>query len=375
MYKQVEVLRRGATFVRNSTYQIDLPKSGFLSALYLEISADCVSGATLADPKWRLFDHLGTVEVIGNGATVIKSANFVNMHFWNWLRQGIVPPHFWRNYATNTQFEHLLIPFGRFFGDPIFGLDLSKWDSVELKVTNSATSAYYGADLSISVFETWLRDHPAGFAGYLRDELWREWKTVQNETKYLELPVEYPIADILLRAMPATTAGASATGYANLMYDIDFSVEGGTKQVYKGRLGELGVLNHLERGAEVLTGGHFDVTADNAIDIGIGRVFGWAGISGSKDGAVSIVIPTVEADSTSNTLKPEAREADSPVHFLFRGYGYQNHAWLWHSPNLLEEELLNPAQYSDIRLNIQTRDAASAASGTNQVLLSRVVPR
>lgn len=373
MFWQHEYLREGATMTRGQTYRIDLPETGLVSGLMLKVSANCTSGATLADPKWRLLDFLPTIEVIGNGATVIKSLSAKHLHFLSWLHQGIVPPHFWRNYATNTQFDYIPILFGRGLFDPTYGLDLSRWDNVELRVTNDASATYYGTDLSVSIMQYFLRGAGGGFQGYLRSELWRQWATVQNETRYFILPTEYPITGLYLRALPAVTAGMSDTGFSNLMADIDLSVGGGATKLYKGGLDDLVVSNYLERGAEVITSGLADLTADKGVDVGVGRMFGWSTTSGSKDGAVSAVIPTMIADATDNTISFEAGEADSPVEFMTRGMAYQNMAYLLHDQDLSPDWTLDPKRDGETRLNITTANSATAAGGTDEIVLERLV--
>ncbi len=375
MYKQLEYLREGVTATRGQTYRIDLPESGLLSAIFLKVEAPCTSGATLADELWRLQDHLGALEVIGNGATVIKSAEFKHFDFLNWLRNRVSPIHAWRNYATNTQFEYLPILFGRSLYDKDYGLDLSKWDNVEFRLTNSSSATYHGSDLTLSLLLAYWREHSGGFRGYLRTEEWREWTTVQNETKYFTLPTEFPISGVYLRALPDTTTGKADTNGANCMHDIDFSMGGGTKRIYKGGLDDLALLNYYEHQGELIVSGMADVNADRGISVSLLRALGWSGISASKDGAVSTTDVTMEADDTDGTVSFEAREADSPIAFMVRGYGYQNMAWLWHSQECNPEDLLDPASAGEIRLNIATRDAAASADGTNQVVLERVVIR
>lgn len=373
MYKQNEYLRENAAMTVGQTFRIDLPKTGHLSSLYLKFGGTCVSGATATADPWRLQDHLGLIEVIANGATVIKSYSFKEAQFLCWLRQGIVPPHFWRNYAANTQEEHLMVLFGREHGDPDYGLDLSRYNSVELRITNSASATYYTGDLTVSIMQTFLRDHAAGFRGYLRTEEWRNWTSVSDQTDYYVLPTEYPIAGLYLRSLPEVSAGVAETGWYNQMDDIDFSVKGGVERVYKGGLDDLSVLNWLERGAEVITGGQLYKTADYGADLSVGRPFNVATGSGSKDGAVSAVIPTIEADLTINTIKPEAYEADAPIYFMARGLGYQCMAWLWHNHNLDADRLLDPGTYGEMRLNTHTRSGAGYAGGTLQIVLERLV--
>jgi hypothetical protein len=373
MYKQYEYLREAVTMTRNQTYKLDLPKSGMLSSILFKVEAACASGATLAGGNWRLLDFLGKLEVIANGSTIVKSLDVKHCHFLTWLHQGIVPPAFWRNYATNTQFEYFLVNFGRFMGDKEFGLDLGKYDSVEIRLTNSATATYYGTDLTLSMHQVYMRDLQGAFKGHIRSEEWRKWTTVQNGTEYMILPIEYPISTLAIQCVPAATAGMFDTNPQNLAYDIELSKAGGTKRIFKGGMDDLLVLNYLDRGAEVFTSGIADFTADKGLDTGIARMFGWAAVSGSKDGAVSAVVPTMLADATDGTISFEAREADSPVEFMVRGMGYMDFAWLLHNPDLANEDMIDPKVDGECRLNVQTRDAAASASGTNTVLLERIV--
>ncbi len=373
MYYQYEYLREGVTMTLGQTYKIDLPEQGLVSGIFLKLSAPCTSGATLADELWRLQDHLGTLEVIANGATIIKSAPWKVFEAIQRLKTKVSPLNAWRNYATNTQFEYLLLPFGRYLWDKEFGLDLAKYDNVEFRLTNSSSATYHSDNITASILLAYMRENPGGFRGHIRTELWREWTTVANEIKYHTLPTEFPYAGIHLRALPDTTTGKADTGFANLMTDIDFKIGGGTKQVFKGGLDDLALIKHYEGGVEGLVSGMADVTADKGIGVSLGRVLGWSGISGSKDGAVSTVDITMEADATDGTISFEAREADSPIEFILRGYAYQHMVPLFFSPNLDPDTLLVPTQAGEMTLNIQTANAASAADGTNQIILERVV--
>lgn len=373
MYTQFEYLRENVTMVRGQTYRIDLPKDGLLSGILIKLSAPCTSGATLADPKWRLRDHFGLLEVIGNGATVIKSANLVHFDYLAWLRGKTPRAHQWRNYATNTQFEYIWVGFGRKPGDTEIGLDLSKWSNVEFRLTNSASATYYGADITASLLLVYVRENPGGFRGFLRTELWRTWTTVSDETKYLELPNEFPISGVYLRCLPDDTSGVMDTGFANLADDIDFKTAGGTKTLYKGGLDDLAILNYYTDEAIGLVGGHADINADVGVPVSLGRVFGRATASGSLDGAVSATIPTIKGDTTDGDFVAEAREADSPIEFIFMGYAFEYMSHLWHSENLEAGSLLDPKSMGVTELNIHTRSGAAYADGTNDVVLERLV--
>lgn len=372
MYFQDEFLRESDTMTRNSTYRILLPEQGLLSSLLLRLQANCTSGATLADPLWRIQDHISLIEVIGNGATVIKSFTFKHAAFLNWLHQGVVPPANWRNYATNTQREYVQLLFGNKHKSLTHGLDLGKWDSVELRVTNTATATYYGTDFTITSLGTYLRDASGFPGGYIRSELWRQWTTVVGQTVYTILPSEFPISVIGLRALPHATNGLSDDNFYDLMDDVDFSIAGGTKRVFKGHMSSLNALRYLDCGYPVLTSGLVDATADRGVDFGIGASFGWATTPSSKDGTVSTNVGTEVSDATTSTVSFEARQADHPVEFIHMGMGFQNTVPLVDVEDLNPDLMVDPKRDGECRLNIQTL-ATSTAGGTNEIILERVV--
>jgi hypothetical protein len=368
MKLQRTYVREGVTMPLGQTYQIDLPKTGMLSSLLLKVQGSTVSGASAADPKWRLIDFLTLIEVIGNGSTVIKSFLAKSCQYEEFLRTGVVPTHKWRNYATNTQMEFIHLLFGRSIGDTDYGLDLSMWNSVTLKITNIGSATFYGADLSLSMLATYLINPSGGFKGYLRTETFQEWTTVADATNYLILPSEYPIAGIFLRALPDVTTGMQKTGFA-----IDFTIGGGQTQLYEGGLDDLLIENRQEQGLNVLTAGEAYVTADKGIATGIGNMFGWSGIAGSHAGVVSTVVPTMLGDATDGTVSFEAYTADVPIEFMAMGNGYHQHAYLHFNKGLDPNFMVDPKVDGEVRLNIHTKNDANAAGGTNDVILERLV--
>jgi hypothetical protein len=375
MYKQLEYLREGVTGTLGQTFRIDLPETGLLTAMFLKVSANATSGAFAALDAWRLQDYLTTLEVIGNGATVIKSADFKHFDFLNWLRNKVNPLHAWRNYGANTQFEYVPILFGRSLYDKDYGLDLSKWDNVEFRLTNSSSATYHSTDLTISLLLAYWREHSGGFRGYLRTEKWREWTTVSDEWKYFTLPTEFPISGVYLRALPDFTTGVPDSNGANGMYDIDFSKAGGTKRLFVGGLDDLALMNYYELGGSLIVPGQPYINADQGVQWSMLRSLGWATATTTKDGAVATTFPTMASDLTDGSMKYEDYEADRPIATLVQGYGYQHMGWLWHSQDCNSEDLLDPAEAGEVRLNIHTRSGAAYADGTNQVVLERVVNR
>jgi len=376
MYWQPYLLRRDDSMTFNSTYRLDMPKAGVVGSIFLMLSSDQVSGLAQTGGKWRLADYIDKIELIGNGATVIMSLTGFQAQALAFYDQGIVSPDVIRNYASNTQFARFLLNFGRVMTDPDLALDLSKWDNVELRITNSATSSYFKT--SIAVTTILLQQRPSSQArslGYLKKEIWRSWTTVQNAWEYLELPVENVIRRILLQAIPAydSTSHAADTGFTNVVYDIQHYLLTGEQEVFIGRASDLALLNYLYYGKDVLAHGHPYVDAQKYLPTGVGYPFAHVATVGSYAGAVETVIETLISGQTADTVGFESGVGAGPDEMLIKGYGYHDTLMLNHDWDSDPNTWLNPNQMKQVLLNLHTRDSSSADNGTIYVVLDRLV--
>lgn len=374
MYIQREYVREGASMTLNDTYKQDLPEHGFLSSLLIRISGNQISGYGQGAHDWRIIDEISKISILANGATIIKSLTGYQVQALAFYDQGVLPPGSWRNYAANTQFEYLLINFGRYMGDTEIGLDLGAYENVELQITNTATASDF-TSLSVSVLGVYVRGaQPGQFKGYLRTEEWKSWTTVSDETKYNDMPVELRIRRIMLQAIPDQDADFNnESDMSNLMDDIDLSLETGQVRVYKGGLDDLMRDNYLNTGKPVITGGMSYMLADDGIDTGVGRAFTFLGASVSKDGAGSSTVPTFAADELSGTIKPETYEADSPINFLSIGMAPFYTAVFDFDLGWDFNNWLDPNTKRTVKLDIHTRSGASYADGRNAIVLDRFV--
>lgn len=374
MFWQREYLRENVAMTLNSTYRLELPDHGLLGSLLLRISGSQVSGYGQGMADWRIIDRITKLEVILNGSTICKSIPGYIAQALAVFDQGVMPPDTWRNYATNTQFCYILINFGRKLFDPGMMLDLSQFHDVELRVTNDATSSQF-SDLTISVLAEWLREGGAvPLGGYMRTEEWRSWTTVAAETKYLELPTEWLIRRIILQAIPAIDSDfVEKTNMANLMETIKLALHTGEKLVYEGGIDDIMRENFLHYGKEYLVACQPYMLADDGVDLSLGYVIGAVGGAGSQDGAGAATVATIESGRTSFTQKPETYEADSPINLIARGISPYLTVLL---PFDLQDDpttWLDPAARATVKLDITTRNASSAADGTNKVILDRFV--
>lgn len=374
MFLQREYVRENASMTLNETYKLDLPEHGLLTSLLIRISGNEISGYGNAAHDWRIIDEISKVAVFVNGATVCKSLTGYQVQALAYYDQGVIPPGDWRNYASNTQFEYLLVNFGRYMGDPDFGLDLSKFANVELQITNTATSSDF-TSLTVSVLGIYLRAAPSGqFKGYLRTEEWRAWTTVSDDTKYNDLPVEHLIRRILLQAIPDQDANfVNETNMANLMDDIDLGLDTGQIRVFKGGIDDLMRENYLDTGKPVIVGGQVYQTADKGVDLSLGRSIMFVHGSVSKDGAASATLPSLTADELSGTITPETFEADSPINVLSVGFAPFYTAQFDFNLGWDVQNWLDPNARKTVKLDIHTRSGATYADGRNAIVLDRLV--
>lgn len=377
MYWQREYLRESSIWPRDATWREDLPKEGLLGSMLFRVSVAGVSGAFNQVDKKRIIDYISKIEVIGNGSTVIKDLTGQVASAIVFYDQGISNPDYYHTYATGTKWCHLLLNFGRKLFDKTMGLDLSKWANVELRMTNDASSTYFGANPALSVLCYYLRDAPAGqFPGYLRTEEWRKWTTVQNETQYLELPTENLIRRILMQLWPAQdSSDISKTAMWNLADSVQLSLKTGQLRVWDAGIDDLMWENLYDYGKEALSQFYMYSDADYGVRTGLGYVLMATPGAGTQDGAVATAVPTLEGRRTDNTQKPENYEADTLIATLLRGLAPENViTWRFDQPDV-PDSYLDPDANKTIKLDVHTRDIADAASGTIRVMLDRYVQR
>lgn len=372
---ELKYLRDAKSLTRNDTFKVDLPNAGLLSGLYLHFSGGQQSGHGQSGGKWRLLDYLTQLRVVGDGSEIIASYSPKIAHALAFFDQGDTPPTVWRNYASETQFEEVSMCFGRKLGDRELGLDLSKFNSVELEITNDATSTEFQDTLAVSI--AMVLHHPAinppTFQGHLRKESWREWTTVQDAWEYLEIPTSHKLRRILLRCLPDKTTGLDDTIFHNQADDIKLAVQTGAMEVLRVGLDDLARLNAIQYGLvlQSIQGQYW--SADAAHEIGVGYWTGMGAVAGARDGAAAATNVTVNQGDTGGTPRFETYEGDSPVPMIVRGYAPHYCAVVYQSDPDDPMMYLDPAALATVQLDIHTRNAAAAAAGTNEVVLERLV--
>jgi len=379
MFWQREILRSGVSMTFAKTYELDLPKSGQLGSLVLYLRSNETGAGFLTAVAWRLLDYISKIEVIGDGAEVIKSFDGRQALASAYFDDGVLATSMWRHYSSTPHRQFIPIHFGRFLQDELYGLDLSRFNQVTLKITNTATATEFTTDITLDVIAYWVREGAGAFAGYFREEEWKVWAPVAAAIEYNDLPVALPIRRILLRNRPGVDSADAKNNSSmhRLMSDIDFTFRTGQVRVYKGSLEQLGHLSILELGRYAETMTHIDRTDEYGYEVGVGYVQHGVVAEGSQTATPSATSSVGSGDVQDSAQEVRVRTVDQPLQGLWRGHGMLHNLPLWFARRPDLSDMLNPEAEKVVKLDA-TCQSGTTVSGTtaaaeSAIVLSRLV--
>jgi len=380
MFWQRELIRDSISKTFNQTYELDLPKTGLLGSLLLYIRSNAIESPLLTARKWRLIDYISKIEVVGNGSTVIKSFDGPEALAAAFHDEGgQETPSMWRTYSTTPQRQFILLNFGRFLRDELYGLDLSRFDQVTLKITNDATSTQFSTDITLSILAYWLREGAAAFGGYFREEVWKSWAPVAAAVEYSDLPTELMIRRILLEARPGVDSADAKNNSSmhRLMNPIKFTLRTGQVLVFEGPLEVLGHASVLEMGRFAETRGAVVRTVGYGFECGVGYVIQNLGYGTADADSITTALANMRKDIQDSAQEVGNNPANGPLAWVTRGHGYMHTVPLWAARKPDLSDMLDPAADKTAKLDI-TCQSGTTVSGTdraarNAIILSRLV--
>lgn len=379
MFTQKEMIRDGVSMPFGQTYELELPSSGLLQGLILYLRSTAVSNAFLTVRKWRLIDYISKIEIIGDGSEVIKSFDgrqALASAFYDDFR---LPVNMWRTYATTPQRQFIPINFGRAVMDELYGLDLSRFKHVVIKITNDASSTYFATDITLSVMGLWLRDAPTAFSGYLREEEFKTWAPVADAWEYNELPALLPIRRILLRGRSGVDAADAKnnSSFHRLMDDIEFTFRSGQVRVYRGDLEMLGHVSVMEMPCEAEARFKVDRTQAYGFELDIGYVTECVAAGAADSDGQSSALANARMDVQDSAQESGYRPANGNLQGVARGHGFGHCVPIWYARKPGLEDLLIPADVGSVDLNIHCQSGTTVSGDSqlaqNAIILSRLV--
>jgi hypothetical protein len=190
-----------------ATRRVPLPRTGVLSGIELRLA--CTNGATSG--LERLFDSVDRVEVVADGSNTLFSLEGTELYRWAHAIIGKEPAHVWDEGPGVVQRLTLPVLFGRAFGDDEWGLDLSQFRDVELRVQYSPTIAATGFVTGTFQIHAvmWIADNPnnqPGVRGYIRTTQVKAFTTAASGDDITELARRYSYLDMLVYCREAAIA-------------------------------------------------------------------------------------------------------------------------------------------------------------------------
>lgn len=134
--EQSVIMSREAQTSDTALFRKDLPKNGCYSAL--DIGIRLTNGAT-SGINLDLLTVIKHISLVMNGNDYrfhICGQDFFR-HFW--VKHGRPMPYIWTEAASGVKEAWFRMEFGRFLGDNQFGLDLSKFNNVQVQIDYDAT--------------------------------------------------------------------------------------------------------------------------------------------------------------------------------------------------------------------------------------------
>lgn len=380
MYWQKEVYRDSVGMTFNQTYELDLPKQGQLGSIGLYVRSAANAGALTSLLARLLIDYISKIEVIGDGAEVIKSFDGRQALACAYYDDGVLPLGKWGSYSGVTHRQFIPIHFGRKFWDEVYGLDLSRFNQVTLKITNTATSTQFTTNVSLTVVLYWMRDGGGFGAGYFREEEHKLWAPTSSATEYTILPIALPIRRILIRARAAVTnspVNQFSNTVTNQVNDVDFNMRSGRTRIYKGGIEELGWAITSENGRHHETSGEVWTAADDQFDTHLSYVTQIVPAAAAiDDPAGTYPGSVIRADTQLGSQSVWDIATTSPVEYLARGYGIMENVPLFEARKPDMSDIMVPAEVQDVTVDILAASATYTGNTRNAetgLILSRLV--
>ena len=146
--EQTVIMSREAQTSDTALFRKDLPKAGAYSAL--DIGIRLTNGAT-SGINMDILDVIKKISLVMNGNDYrwhISGQDFFRQY---WMKHGRPMPYTFTESASGVQEVWFRMEFGRFLGDTMFGLNLDRFNNVQLQIDYDNT--VWGA-VGVTTFTT-----------------------------------------------------------------------------------------------------------------------------------------------------------------------------------------------------------------------------
>lgn len=204
----------------DTSNKFDLPERGHISALAIKLRSKNETYLTNYDDPFPV-QRMTKLRLVGNGNFELVNVSGRQMHAINFWNTGVMPKEGLDEIDTAEMEQHLYVKFGRFLGDPLYGLILERFEAgIEFEETNNISTTYYQDGETKYTIYALMRKNPEAdlfSGGYLRKRQIRD-KDAASETQYaVKLPTKNKIRQIHMFSDPDISSGVlSTTIFTNL---------------------------------------------------------------------------------------------------------------------------------------------------------------
>lgn len=207
MYFKEQRFQKAKASTLASTHKVELPATGMLDSLSMYFRITNAADMSTHAPT-NIHHHVTKIEVIGDTDKTLFSLTGEEAIAKVFRKMGALP------YMTQNEYngksQDLLIPlfFGRKYKDGHYALDLSKWDKVELQVTNDfTTDEIVAASLSMETRLCTIEDSPETYPKFLKQWEYDATKP-DSDADYVrpKLPTTGLLRSLMIQLDPDLTA-------------------------------------------------------------------------------------------------------------------------------------------------------------------------
>lgn len=202
----VSLVNREAQTSNTAVYRKDLPKAGCYSAI--DVGIRVTNGATSA-LNMSPIDLIKRIALVvdGNENRIYVTGNELFRH--NWMKSGQPMSYNFTEAASGVQEVWFRLEFGRFLGDQMYGLDLSKFDNVQVQVDYDCTiwGAVAATTFTTGTFAVTLQAHQfpinrrPSFRGMIGLREFYTGTTATSGELVLNLPSNRPVTALSIAAL------------------------------------------------------------------------------------------------------------------------------------------------------------------------------
>ena len=238
----------------NGTNTFRMPGEGVMNNLSLYIYSQN-DNAKQNEPIQRLTSYLTNVTIIGDDDDIIVDASAEQLRALFWDGNGQCPQEKMHSYGNKGQWTTIPICFGRYERDEKFGLDLSKWTEVEVKITNTFAAATQTANTGEvtgrALWEKGGEIKPDKFLSAV--EIDKHVCARANERYPKKIAKQFPVRRLQIQATwdVDSVTGCPLSTFNNAVNNIKFTKNTREDVIWNDTLRELGRYNTKEYGADM----------------------------------------------------------------------------------------------------------------------------